>query len=213
MHFAPGRVSVLFGRGSASADGLSSRSRAGTWGLRRRDGAMLGDVRWPSRVVLAAVLSGVPSTVHALLTRRDPLAATRAAATLLPHRQSAAAAHPPSRQESARGTPLISRYQQGLTILAGVAVHLGISAFWAAAIDAADRRRVLGSAGGAVAGLMIGLLDLEIIGRRHPAIQELPRIPQYLDHMAFGALVVRGRAGSGPTVPSTSGRLGRCRQQ
>ncbi|SMC54760.1 hypothetical protein SAMN05661093_00513 [Kibdelosporangium aridum] len=74
-----------------------------------------------------------------------------------------------------------------------------------------DPRRGLGPIGGAVAGLMIAILDLEIIGRRYPAIRDLPRIPQYLDHMLFGALVVRGRGGSAasasnPTVPSTSGR-------
>ncbi len=93
-------------------------------------------------------------------------------------------------------------------------------------IDAVDQRRApemtdgvagsgrgLGPIGGAVAGLMIAILDLEIIGRRYPAIQQLPKIPQYMDHIAFGMLVTSLRgpdasdaSASNPTAPSTSGR-------
>jgi hypothetical protein len=255
----------------------AARACGGVSAMRSR--GIVACVRWPSRVFLAAALSGAPSTVHALLTGRDPLTATRAAATLLPRRGSAAtdlpcgcsaaAAHRPSRQEFPRGTPLISRYQEGLTILAGVVVHLGISVFWATVIVAVDRRlrqsgravagdtsdrrsgamvwrhrlgvigrmvdlgrwpgpvgspvdrtdrlgrvgraarkRGLGPIGGAVAGLMIGLVDLEIIGRRYPAIQQLPRIPQYVDHMVFGMLVVTGRGGSAGVALQHSAAVG-----
>jgi hypothetical protein len=37
--------------------------------------------------------------------------------------------------------------------------------------------------------LGIAALDLELIGRRYPHIAALPRLPQWLDHMAFGALL------------------------
>jgi hypothetical protein len=43
--------------------------------------------------------------------------------------------------------------------------------------------------GGGVAGLVIAAIDLEVVGRRHPAIRALPRVPQWLDHVAFGAIV------------------------
>jgi hypothetical protein len=42
---------------------------------------------------------------------------------------------------------------------------------------------------GAVAGLAIAALDLGVVGRRVPAIRELPQGPQWADHVAFGALV------------------------
>jgi hypothetical protein len=146
---------------------------------------------------------------------------------------------------------LISRYQEGLTVFGGVAVHLVVSAFWATVIEAADSRgrarvagavacdgdpagigrkrregkqRAVGKAGrsdlgnrwpleerklkvlrGAVAGLMIAALDLEIIGRRYPAVRALPRVPQWLDHVAFGILVTAlagsGGSASTPSVP------------
>jgi hypothetical protein len=114
---------------------------------------------------VAALFSGLPSTVHALATGGDLLQATRAAATLMPGR----------------------RYTSGVT--AGIAVHLLISAGWTVVLTAVDRRCRLGLLGGAAAGLLIATLDLEIIGRTRPAIQALPRLPQWLDHIAFGAIV------------------------
>jgi hypothetical protein len=36
---------------------------------------------------------------------------------------------------------------------------------------------------------VIAAVDLKIAGRRYPAIQELPQVPQWLDHVAFGAIV------------------------
>jgi hypothetical protein len=110
----------------------------------------------------AAALSGLPSTVHALATGRDVLAATRAAGTLVPGRRDA---------------------------LTGAAVHVAVSAAWVVVLAGVDRRRKLGVLGGAVAGAAIAALDLEIVGRRYPAVRELPRVPQWLDHVAFGAIV------------------------
>jgi hypothetical protein len=122
-----------------------------------------------SRVVLAgavaAVFSGLPSTVHALLTGRDVLAAARAAGTLVPGR---------------RDKP---------DVVLGVVAHIVVSAGWAAVLAAVNRRRKLGVAGGAAAGLAIAALDLAVLGRRYPAVRALPQGPQWADHVAFGAIV------------------------
>jgi hypothetical protein len=112
---------------------------------------------------VAAVLSGLPSTVHAALTGREVLAAARAAGTLMPVGKS--------------------------DVVAGVAAHLVVSAGWTVVLAAVNRRRRLGVLGGAVAGLVIAAVDLRIVGRRCSAIQELPQVPQWLDHVAFGAIV------------------------
>ncbi|MBB5954010.1 hypothetical protein FHS29_000580 [Saccharothrix tamanrassetensis] len=109
----------------------------------------------------AAIFGGVPSTVHALLTGRDALAATKAAGTLL-------------------GRPGVAR---------GVLAHVGVSVFWTAVLAAVDRRRPLGVAGGALAGALVAAVDLEVVGRRYPAVRALPRGPQWADHVAFGVLV------------------------
>ncbi|SDU61852.1 hypothetical protein [Jiangella alkaliphila] len=55
-----------------------------------------------------------------------------------------------------------------------------------------------GVAGGLAAGAAIAALDLELVGRRYPAIRALPRGPQWLDHLAFGAVVgaFSGRSGA-----------------
>ncbi|MDT7787522.1 MAG: hypothetical protein QOF58_5941 [Pseudonocardiales bacterium] len=114
------------------------------------------------RFVLAAVLSGVPSTVHALASGDDPLRATRAAGSLV-----------------------------GGGAGAGVAVHLVVSGWWMFVLR---RLRVRGVVGGAVAGLLIAALDLEVIGRRNAQLRALPKVPQWLDHVAFGVLIAGGRA-------------------
>lgn len=74
-------------------------------------------------------------------------------------------------------------------------MHLAVSAFWAFVLT---RLRVRGVVGGAVAGLVIAAVDLEVVGRRNPQIRALPRIPQWLDHVAFGVLVAARRRGGGP---------------
>ena len=117
-------------------------------------------------MVVAGVLSGAPSTLHALVTGGDVLASTRAAGTLLPGR----------------------RDRPG--VIAGAVAHGVITVVWVGVLAAASRRRPLGPWRGAVAGAGIAALDLGVIApRRAPAIAALPQLPQWADHLAFGALV------------------------
>jgi hypothetical protein len=116
-------------------------------------------------VLPAAVLSGIPSTLHALITDRDPLAASVAAGSiLLPH-------------ENSR-TRLLA---------AAVPVHLGLSALWGLALAAIlPRRKPLLE--GTLAGVVIATLDLGLIGRHYPRIRALEPLPQLADHVAFGVV-------------------------
>jgi hypothetical protein len=116
--------------------------------------------------LVAAVLSGAPSTAYAIATGRDPLEATLAAGTLVVGEEA-----PPA-----------------LRLAAAVPVHLSLSFFWAGALARAlpARNRV---AWGAAAGLAIAALDLGVVGRRYPAIRRLPLVPQLADHALFGAIV------------------------
>jgi hypothetical protein len=126
----------------------------------------------------AAVLSGAPSTAHALATRGSTLEASLAAGSIL-------------LGEEERRTRLL---------LAAVPVHLALSLGWAAAISlTAPRGREL--AFGVAAGAAIAALDLGLIGRRFARIRALPLAPQVADHLAFGAVVgavigARRRAGA-----------------
>jgi hypothetical protein len=123
---------------------------------------------------LAGVLSGAPSTVHASATGRSPVAALRAAGTLL-----VADDAPPSAQAAA-----------------GAVAHGAISLGWGVVLAAVlPRRRAI--VWGALAGLAIAGLDLGVLGRHWPRIRALPTLPQVADHVAFGALVgaVVSRAG------------------
>ncbi|NUT52667.1 MAG: hypothetical protein HOV94_36080 [Saccharothrix sp.] len=110
---------------------------------------------------VASALSGVPSTVHALLTGGDVLRSTRAAAGLL----------------------------GGSGVIRGAVAHFGVSALWTAVLAVVDRRWPLDARTGAVAGAVIAVVDLEVVGRRFPAVRRLPRAAQWADHVAFGALV------------------------
>ncbi len=115
---------------------------------------------------VAALLSGAPSTLHALATRTSALEATLAAGTLLAPR--------------AR--------RPAVLLLAAVPVHLALSFGWALLLAAVlPRRRTV--AWGMLAGLAIAALDLGVIGRRHPRIRALAAVPQVLDHVAYGATV------------------------
>ena len=129
----------------------------------------------------ASVLAGVPSTLHALATRHPLLEnATAAGSILLP---------------DARDAKLL--------VAAAVPVHLALSFGWAQVIAAIvpRERPVLPAIG---CGLAIAALDLGVIGQHIPRIRSLPQLPQWLDHVAYGATVGavlrirwRSRAGSG----------------
>jgi len=115
---------------------------------------------------VAALLSGAPSTLHALATRTSPLEASLAAGTLLAPR--------------AR--------RPAVLLLAAVPVHVALSLGWALALAAVlPRRRTL--AWGTLAGIAIAGLDLGVVGRRYPRIRALATMPQVLDHVAYGATV------------------------
>ena len=111
----------------------------------------------------AALLSGAPSTLHALATGRDPLEATLAAGSILLPGES-------------RRTRLLA---------AAVPVHLALSLGWALALD---RAGVRGAGRGALAGLAIGVVDLSLAARLVPRIRALPLLPQLADHVAYGAV-------------------------
>ena len=112
----------------------------------------------------AAVLSGAPSTIHALASGRDPLAATKAAGAIL----------------------LPSSERTLSLVLAAVPVHVTISLGWALVLDRAGVRDPIR---GTAAGLAIAALDLVVVGRRFGRIRSLPLGPQLLDHAAYGAIV------------------------
>ncbi|MDQ1516362.1 MAG: hypothetical protein QOE80_2192 [Actinomycetota bacterium] len=121
---------------------------------------------------VAGVLSGLPSTAHALLTGRDPLAAARAAGNLL--------------------LPADAR-PEALLVAGGLA-HAAVSLGWATVLAVAVRRTSLSpvaaglAAGAAIAAVDLGLLAHGPAGRRWPLIRALPVGPQVADHLAFGAV-------------------------
>ena len=116
--------------------------------------------------LFAAAVSGVPSTLHALATGRDPFQATEAAGSLL----------------------LPGERRRARLLAAAVPVHLAISVSWAIVLAALLPRRHTVVAG-AAAGLAIAAVDLGLIGRRYPRIRGLPLGPQLADHVVFGAAV------------------------
>jgi hypothetical protein len=117
--------------------------------------------------LVASVVSGAPSTAHALLTGRDPLAATQAAGAMV--------------------APRASRIVQ--LAVAGP-VHLALSFGWTAVLARVvptDRSLAARVLVGMAAGAAIAALDLGVIGRRIAPIRALPLAPQVADHLAFGA--------------------------
>lgn len=116
---------------------------------------------------MAALLSGAPSTIHALATNRDPFEATLAAGSIL-------------RPNEHRRIPLL---------LAAVPVHLGVSGFWALVLTTILPRRRRGIEA-MLAALAIGAIDLLVIGRRFPRIRALPKGPQFADHIAFTLILM-----------------------
>jgi hypothetical protein len=116
--------------------------------------------------VVAVVLSGAPSTLHALATGRDPLEASRAAGSLVLPRET-------------RTQPLM---------LASAITHTALSLGWATVLSRVlprDHER----SSGALAGLAIAAIDLGVVGRRYPRIRDLHVAPQLADHIAFGLVV------------------------
>jgi hypothetical protein len=130
---------------------------------------VLDDLR-PDRLVVAgagaALLSGLPSTVHAVCTGADPLEASLAAGTLL----------------------LPGELRKGRLLVAAAVTHVALSLGWAVVLAAGLPRRRPVLAGG-LAGLGIAALDLGLVGRRRPRVRALPLAPQVADHVAYGAIV------------------------
>src|SRR4051794_27821456 len=122
----------------------------------------LHDVAFAAAV--SSVVSGAPSTVHALATRRSVLGAARAAGTLVPGRAE----------------------RPGL--VAGGIVHVVLSAGGGGGGGGVCPRRHT-AAWGAAGGLVIAAVSLPTIGQRRRAIAELPQAPQWLDNVAFGFVV------------------------
>lgn len=125
--------------------------------------------------LVAAALSGVPSTAWALARRRSVLEGALAAGSIvLPGEE--------------RPVPLLA---------AAVPVHLALSLGWAAVLARVlPRGRELPWA--PAAGLAIAGLDLGLIGRRLPRIRALAPVPQVADHLAYAlavAAVLRARRG------------------
>jgi len=115
---------------------------------------------------VAAVASGVPSTLWMLATRGRLLDGALAAGSI---------ALPGERRPAA-------------LLAAAVPVHLAITFGWSTLLAVAlPRRATVPAAVGAALG--IAALDLELIGRRYPRIRALPQPPQWADHVAFGLAV------------------------
>lgn len=106
------------------------------------------------------MLSGIPSTLYALLTGGDPLEATRAAGAMI-------------------GRPG--------SIAAAALVHASVSLFWAAALWLTKIRTLLWTLPASAA---IAVLDLRIIAPAFfPEVAALDFWPQFADHLMWGACV------------------------
>lgn len=116
--------------------------------------------------LIAAVLSGLPSTAHALVFSKRPLEATAAAGSLLlPHEE-----------------------REHVLVATAVPVHLTLSVGWALTLALLlPRRRT--TLWGALAGLAIAAFDLGVVSRYSERITRLPLAPQVADHLAYGAIV------------------------
>ena len=123
----------------------------------------------------ATLLSGLPSTLYALLTGGEVLEATRAAAAMLP--------------------------LTGIVFADAAIVHAGVSLFWALVLGLVlPDRHVL--AWCVAASIAIGLLDLRLIAPLFfPEVAALEFWPQMADHLmwgvCFGAVLRLGEKKSG----------------
>jgi hypothetical protein len=124
----------------------------------------------------ATLLSGIPSTLYAVATGRDAMAATRAAAAMFP--------------------------VSGNVLIDAALVHTAVSLFWAALLFfALPTRHTTAWAIGAAA--MIGILDLRVIAPH--LFPEVAARPQMADHLMWGAcfglmlqILRRRKSGSDP---------------
>jgi hypothetical protein len=108
----------------------------------------------------ATVFSGIPSTVYALLTGRDVLEATRAAAAMLP--------------------------LTGNVLIDAALVHGAVSLFWAFVLALLLPVRDL-VAWAVVASAAIALLDMRLIAPLlFPEVAALDFWPQLADHLMWG---------------------------
>jgi hypothetical protein len=114
--------------------------------------------------IAGALVSGAPSTAITLARGESLLDGARAAGAIVLPREERTA----------------------VLLAAAVPVHLALSLGWAFALAALPRR---GPLTGVAAGLAIAALDLELIGRRIPAIRALPQGRQWADHAAYGLTV------------------------
>jgi hypothetical protein len=114
----------------------------------------------------AALLSGLPSTVHAWVTGGDVLEATRAAGAML---------IPPT-----SSVPSL--------VAAAAVVHVAVSAFWTLFLVAAlPKRHTVSWAVLALA--CVAVLSLRVVGPLFPEIAALAFWPQFADHIAFGLVL------------------------
>ena len=116
--------------------------------------------------LVAAVVSGLPSTSWTLLRGGDLTEGARAAGALL--------------LGADRGPRTL--------LAAAVPVHLTLSVGWAAVLARvmpAAREPFWGAAG----GLAIAALDLGVLARRIPSIRALEQLPQWADHLAYGLAI------------------------
>lgn len=114
----------------------------------------------------AALLSGIPSTLHAWITQGDMMEATRAAGAML--------------------IPAAS--SDRALFLAAALVHGTVSFFWAAIlVRLLPRRQTIVYA--IIALACVAFVDLRVIGRAFPEILALPFWPQFADHIAFGIVL------------------------
>ena len=114
----------------------------------------------------AAVLGGAPSTLYAAARSGRPEQAVHQGL-----------------DATTRIGVLLPPFRPGL--VRGVTAHLLISAM-AGAVLARWLPRRHSRAYGAAAGLAMGWCNLVLVGRRIPAIAELPLGPQLADNVAFG---------------------------
>ena len=118
--------------------------------------------------LIAAALSGLPSTLHAVITERSlrsaavyVYGATCAVGTLVPP-----------------GRPGFGR---------GAVAHLAISMLCGEAL-ARTLPRDRSAQWGAGAGFVIGVINVGVIGRAFPPISSLPLVPQLADNVMFGTV-------------------------